>query len=729
MLNYVDRRIRRVTVSGLVTLFTLTVLVVYLLPFGYMATTSIKTQNQISRNNTLPLTQHTYAYEGEALPHYRVETGKEYPTYLVPINGRPTPLAFIAPATEDSPNIFLNPSSLAIVEWEGDISSLASAPQIALYTATPATANAEYGVENSKRYPIYEVETADGIQQWALIRSPEHIFIDINQPNEGVIKWTGDLSTLAPAQQISFYKYRGNTDPATGLVKNKNYPLYQLTLEDGTVQEWAQVKGKDHVFINVGNPDAGVFEWEGDLLSLQQTEDTYTHFGALNREQGLASNEAYPIYTSPEGEQWALVREGTGAEESLFINASASDALVNRVFDDSFSPVLETGVFLYQGKYDEREYGLVSLGNYPVYLVPGEEGDQKWALLRAGTGTDESVFLNISKLGITITADQIEFIQEAVDVSTLTPVYEQTSKYRHNSSIIPPWSVQPGDKLLLYSAPVGGRGDEWALVAAGTPGKSPTYYISPSDPDAGIFEYSDKWVGSLETLDYFDPAWENYKNAWDLIDFPRLLFNTLAIAVIGIVGTLLSCTIVAYGFARFPIPYKNAIFLVLIGTIILPRQVTLVPTYTFFAKIGWTNTWLPLTIPHFFANAYNVFLLRQFFQTIPREMDEAAMIDGAGPIRVLRSIIVPQAYPALVAAGLFHLVFAWNDYFEPLIYLLGRPELQPISVGVQRFNFIYNRQPNFIQATSLMAMILPIFLFLISQRFFMRGIVITGVDK
>jgi multiple sugar transport system permease protein len=167
----------------------------------------------------------------------------------------------------------------------------------------------------------------------------------------------------------------------------------------------------------------------------------------------------------------------------------------------------------------------------------------------------------------------------------------------------------------------------------------------------------------------------------------------------------------------------------LIGTIILPGQVTLIPTYAFFARIGWTGTWLPLTVPHFFANAYNVFLLRQFFLTLPKELDEAAMIDGATPWQVLIKVIIPQAWPAIISVGLFHFIFAWNDYFGPLIYLLGHPELQPISVGVQEFNFAYGAQPQLVQATSLMAMVLPLVIFFFAQKIFMRGVVITGVEK
>jgi multiple sugar transport system permease protein len=134
-------------------------------------------------------------------------------------------------------------------------------------------------------------------------------------------------------------------------------------------------------------------------------------------------------------------------------------------------------------------------------------------------------------------------------------------------------------------------------------------------------------------------------------------------------------------------------------------------------------------VPHFFANAYNVFLLRQFFLTLPRELDESAMIDGAGPFRILWSVILPQSFPVLVAVSLFHIVFAWNDYFGPLIYLSTARENWPISVALSNFNGIYGSEPQLIQAGALMALILPVLLFFVAQRFFIQGIVITGVDK
>jgi multiple sugar transport system permease protein len=286
--------------------------------------------------------------------------------------------------------------------------------------------------------------------------------------------------------------------------------------------------------------------------------------------------------------------------------------------------------------------------------------------------------------------------------------------------------VYEGEPYSVYKVPdENGVIRELALV---NKGRQSSEFIDPANPDAGLIE----WQGSWRTLDVsyeivLHP--ENFPEAWRLIDFPRVFYNTLFIAVMGMIGTLLSSICVAYAFARFPIPGKNIFFIILIGTIILPGQVTLIPTYAFFAKIGWTNSWLPLIVPHFFSNAYNVFLLRQFFMTLPRELDEAAMIDGAGPFRVLVSVIIPQSWPAILSVGLFHFIFAWNDYFGPLLYTIGAPDLQPISVAVQRFNFQYGPQPQLIQATSLMAMVLPLLIFFFAQKVFMRGVVITGVEK
>jgi multiple sugar transport system permease protein len=283
-----------------------------------------------------------------------------------------------------------------------------------------------------------------------------------------------------------------------------------------------------------------------------------------------------------------------------------------------------------------------------------------------------------------------------------------------------------GEELDVLNVPMpDGSTRQLALLQ---PGRRASTFIDPNDASAAPIEWEGSWR-TLEPVQVFAPRWGNFAEAAQTVNFTRLLFNTLSIAVLGVIGTLLSCISVAYAFARFDLPGKRILFLILIGTIILPSQVTLIPTYTFFARIGWVGTWLPLIIPHFFANAYNTFLLRQYFLTLPKELDEAAMIDGADPFRILVSVIIPQSWPVIVSVALFHTVFAWNDYFMPLIYLLGQPDLQPISVGIQVFNFRYDQQPHLIQATALMGLALPVLIFFFSQKVFMRGVVITGVDK
>jgi multiple sugar transport system permease protein len=134
-------------------------------------------------------------------------------------------------------------------------------------------------------------------------------------------------------------------------------------------------------------------------------------------------------------------------------------------------------------------------------------------------------------------------------------------------------------------------------------------------------------------------------------------------------------------------------------------------------------------VPHFFANAYNVFLLRQYFMTLPKELDESAKVDGAGPLRILWSVIIPQSYPVIVAVAIFHIVWAWNDYFNPLLYLSTNTQLQPISVALTRFNGLFAQRPWVIQAGALMTLIIPLLIFVAAQKFFVQGIVITGVEK
>jgi len=283
-----------------------------------------------------------------------------------------------------------------------------------------------------------------------------------------------------------------------------------------------------------------------------------------------------------------------------------------------------------------------------------------------------------------------------------------------------------GETFDVYYVPMpDGTTRELALVHKG---RQQSEFIDPANPGAGEIT----WLGSWRTLSQpweLAPQWGNYAEVWTTIDFPRLLFNTVALAVIGTFGTVLSCLLVAYGFARFRFPGRSLMFTLLLATIFLPAAVTLIPTYALFVKLGWVGTWLPLLVPAFFANAYDVFLIRQYLLTIPRDLDEAAAIDGASAFRILRSVILPQAWPVIIAVSIFTFVYSWNDFFGPLIYLAGHDEIQPLQVGLSHFEGIYHTKANLIQAGNIMTLLIPVVLFVAFQRVFTRGIVITGVEK
>ncbi len=282
-----------------------------------------------------------------------------------------------------------------------------------------------------------------------------------------------------------------------------------------------------------------------------------------------------------------------------------------------------------------------------------------------------------------------------------------------------------GREYDILAVPIDGEVQNLAIVQ---PGRQESEFIDPDDPDAGTIVWEGNWR-QLDSVRESAWAWGNYQDAWDFINFPRMLFWTLLYAFVTLVGAVSASALVAYGFARFRFPFRSVLFMVLIGTIVLPPAVALIPKYAFFTQIGWTGTWLPLIVPLMFGNAYNVFLLRQYFMTIPREMEQAAAVDGAGPFRTFIQVILPQAVPALTAVSLFHFFFAWNDFFDPLIYLAGNRDIVPISVGLTFFSGTYENNPNLIMAASFIALVIPLTIFFFSQRIFLSGIVVSGADK
>lgn len=282
-----------------------------------------------------------------------------------------------------------------------------------------------------------------------------------------------------------------------------------------------------------------------------------------------------------------------------------------------------------------------------------------------------------------------------------------------------------GNDYPLYDVPTENGVIRLAIVS---PHREESDVVDPANPEKGVFTIKGRWR-TWQAVYQLHPNFQNFSDAWRQVNFLRLFRNSFLLAGISTIGTLIACILVAYGFTRFQLPAKNLLFVILISTIVLPPQATIIPLYILFSKLHWTGTWLPLLVPAFFANAYDVFLLRQYFASIPKELDEAAMIDGANPLRILISIIIPQAGPAITAVTIFHFFFVWNQYFEPLVYLLGKEKLYPISVGIGAFVTTFGNYPGRSAATAVLAMLLPAIMFFLAQRQFMQGIVVTGVEK
>ncbi|NWJ95915.1 MAG: carbohydrate ABC transporter permease [Chloroflexi bacterium] len=224
--------------------------------------------------------------------------------------------------------------------------------------------------------------------------------------------------------------------------------------------------------------------------------------------------------------------------------------------------------------------------------------------------------------------------------------------------------------------------------------------------------------------------WNNYPDSltYSTLDFAKYYLNSGLITVLNLIGTLLSSTVVAYGFARLNAPGKNLLFIVLLATLMLPFPVTMVPIFALFNWLGWVDTFLPLTIPAFFGNAFNIFLLRQFFLTIPTELEDAARIDGANTGQIIYKIMLPLILPAEAAVAVLTFQNTWNDFLMPQIYLKDQ-SLFTVAQGLQFFRGSLNPQWHLLMAASLMAMLPLMALFLIAQRYFIEGIALSGLKE
>jgi multiple sugar transport system permease protein len=285
--------------------------------------------------------------------------------------------------------------------------------------------------------------------------------------------------------------------------------------------------------------------------------------------------------------------------------------------------------------------------------------------------------------------------------------------------------VYQGRERQLFTVPTDQGTNVLALIE---PGVTKSTFVDPQNTEAGLIT----WQGDIKSLKpVYQPywVWANFTKLFRTLPFPKMMANTLLVVLIGEIGVLGSSILVAYGFSRFPLPGGDLLFYVLIATILVPEKVTFIPTFFFFVKaLNWRGTIYPLVVNLFFGSAVFIFLLRQNFRSIPLDLEEAAMIDGAGPLRRLFSIVLPQSWPAVVTIALLHFFYTWNETRIASLYLGSNSNFMPVSFGVQVYQSLTPIQ-NVIEAGSVVVMAIPVLVLILSQRLFMRGMVITGLEK
>ena len=223
-------------------------------------------------------------------------------------------------------------------------------------------------------------------------------------------------------------------------------------------------------------------------------------------------------------------------------------------------------------------------------------------------------------------------------------------------------------------------------------------------------------------------AWHNFGDVFSAMPFARDLWNTVLYAGLSTIGVLLSSIPVAYALSRLTWKGREVMFMVVLATMMIPAQVTSLPLYVIFSKLGWVNSLRPLIIPSFFGDAFSIFLLRQFFLTIPQEMTEAARCDGANDWRILTRIVVPMARPAIAAVGLFAFLYAWNDFYNPLLYTGNSTNSQTLAVGLTTLAKSAHQNAYQLQMAASLIFLAPVLLlFFFAQKVFVEGVTLTGV--
>jgi ABC-type glycerol-3-phosphate transport system permease component len=226
---------------------------------------------------------------------------------------------------------------------------------------------------------------------------------------------------------------------------------------------------------------------------------------------------------------------------------------------------------------------------------------------------------------------------------------------------------------------------------------------------------------------------ENYRIVFERVPFELFYLNTIIVSVLSTLGVVLSTIFIAFGFSRKRFPGRGALFVVVLSTMMLPPEVTLIPQFLLFQRFGWLDTFYPLIVPSFFGSAFSIFLMRQFFLTIPMDFDEAAMLDGASSLTILFRVLLPLVRPALITVAILSFLGAWGDFFIPLIYL-NTTERLTLSVGLRWFQQGHyagaeagEPRQQLLMAASLMATVPCVILFFVAQRYFVEGMVMSGI--
>ncbi len=298
-----------------------------------------------------------------------------------------------------------------------------------------------------------------------------------------------------------------------------------------------------------------------------------------------------------------------------------------------------------------------------------------------------------------VTTSSISPVAERV-IST-APWYKRRSTRRLAHALLVYVLVVPG--AILFTIPL-----LWMLSTA------------LKDPKQ-IFVFPPQWLPN-------PVMWSNFPRGWnDFLPFNTFLVNSLIITISNIVGNLISCSLAAFAFARLRARGKNFLFILVLGTMLLPQEVTVIPQYVLFTRLGWNDSWLPLMVPPWFGWPFFIFLLRQFFMGIPRELDEAARLDGASSWRILWNVILPLSKPALATVVIFGFIGNWNNFLYPLIYIRSMDK-QVLAVALNMFRGAYgNANYQFMMAVSLLVLLPVLLVFFFGQRLFVRGIALTGI--